>query len=111
MVGEKAGKQIASERYVRVCDDDVRAARERYVPRGIATTPVVVARAAAASDAELDRLCVSRIARFKRPKEYVWLDVLPKNNNGKVLKTELRRLYANRAKQQMPQGSQQANHS
>jgi Acyl-CoA synthetases (AMP-forming)/AMP-acid ligases II len=71
----------------------------------------VVARAAAASDAELDRLCVSRIARFKRPKEYVWLDVLPKNNNGKVLKTELRRLYANRAKQQMPQGSQQANHS
>jgi long-chain acyl-CoA synthetase len=71
----------------------------------------VVARGAGASDAELDRLCVSRIARFKRPKEYVWLDVLPKNNNGKVLKTELRRLYANRAKQQPPQGSQEANHS
>ena len=30
------------------------------------------------------------IARFKRPKRYVYLDALPKNNYGKVLKTELR---------------------
>jgi long-chain acyl-CoA synthetase len=39
---------------------------------------------------ELDRLCVSRIARFKRPKAYVFIEALPKNNYGKVLKTELR---------------------
>jgi len=40
--------------------------------------------------AELDNLCLAKIARFKRPKEYRFLDALPKNNYGKVLKTELR---------------------
>jgi long-chain acyl-CoA synthetase len=39
---------------------------------------------------ELDRLCLSRIARFKRPKAYIFVEGLPKNNYGKVLKTELR---------------------
>jgi long-chain acyl-CoA synthetase len=39
---------------------------------------------------ELDRLCLESIARFKRPKEYRFLDSLPKNNYGKVLKTSLR---------------------
>jgi long-chain acyl-CoA synthetase len=39
---------------------------------------------------ELDRLCLSRIARFKRPKTYIFIEALPKNNYGKVLKTELR---------------------
>jgi acyl-CoA synthetase (AMP-forming)/AMP-acid ligase II len=42
------------------------------------------------SDAALDALCLEHIARFKRPKKYVFLDALPKNNYGKVLKTELR---------------------
>jgi long-chain acyl-CoA synthetase len=32
------------------------------------------------------------IARFKRPKDYVFIDALPKNNYGKILKTELRTL-------------------
>jgi long-chain acyl-CoA synthetase len=49
-----------------------------------------------AAPAELDRLCLSRIARFKRPKQYVFVDALPKNNYGKILKTELRRLDAER---------------
>jgi long-chain acyl-CoA synthetase len=40
--------------------------------------------------AALDAHCLERIARFKRPKRYVVLDALPKNNYGKVLKTELR---------------------
>ncbi len=40
----------------------------------------------------LDKLCLDRIARFKRPKDYVFLPALPKNNYGKILKTELRRL-------------------
>jgi long-chain acyl-CoA synthetase len=40
--------------------------------------------------AALDALCLSHIARFKRPKEYRFVDALPKNNYGKVLKTELR---------------------
>jgi long-chain acyl-CoA synthetase len=40
----------------------------------------------------LDRLCLDSIARFKRPRHYRFVDSLPKNNYGKVLKTELRRL-------------------
>lgn len=42
---------------------------------------------------ELDRLCLESIARFKRPKEYFFVAALPKNNYGKVLKTELRRQW------------------
>ena len=41
----------------------------------------------------LDDLCLSLIARFKRPKDYVFLDQLPKNNYGKVLKTVLRESF------------------
>lgn len=39
---------------------------------------------------ELDQLCLSRIARFKRPRAYLFFRELPKNNTGKVLKTLLR---------------------
>jgi long-chain acyl-CoA synthetase len=38
----------------------------------------------------LDAFCLTEIARFKRPKRYELVDSLPKNNYGKVLKTELR---------------------
>ncbi len=41
---------------------------------------------------ELDTLCLDNIARFKRPKRYVFVDALPKNDTGKVLKTRLREL-------------------
>ena len=44
--------------------------------------------------AALDQACRERIARFKHPKEYRFVESLPKNNNGKVLKTELRALLA-----------------
>ncbi|MDI1283427.1 MAG: AMP-binding protein [Reyranella sp.] len=51
----------------------------------------VVARpGASVTPAELDRLCLDNIARFKRPKDYKFVDALPKNNYGKILKTELR---------------------
>jgi long-chain acyl-CoA synthetase len=45
---------------------------------------------------ELDALCLARIARFKRPKDYVFVEALPKNNYGKILKTELRAMDAER---------------
>ncbi len=45
-----------------------------------------------ADKAELDALCLDNIARFKRPKDYRFVEALPKNNYGKVLKTELRKL-------------------
>jgi acyl-CoA synthetase (AMP-forming)/AMP-acid ligase II len=51
----------------------------------------VVARGAVGRD-ELDALCLENIARFKRPKEYRFVEALPKNNYGKILKTELRKL-------------------
>jgi acyl-CoA synthetase (AMP-forming)/AMP-acid ligase II len=40
---------------------------------------------------DLDSLCLENIARFKRPREYRFVEALPKNNYGKVLKTELRK--------------------
>lgn len=44
--------------------------------------------------AVLDRLCLDNIARFKRPKDWRVVAALPKNNYGKILKTELRRMLA-----------------
>jgi acyl-CoA synthetase (AMP-forming)/AMP-acid ligase II len=46
------------------------------------------------SVAELERLCLDNIARFKRPRDYRFVEALPKNNYGKVLKTELRKQLA-----------------
>ena len=58
---------------------------------------VVVAFVVGEADREaLDTLCLAHIARFKRPKDYVFVDALPKNNYGKILKTELRQLDAQR---------------
>jgi len=51
----------------------------------------VVARPGKALDAgALDAHCLAHIARFKRPKHYEFVEALPKNHYGKVLKTELR---------------------
>ncbi len=58
---------------------------------------VVVAYVAGeASPEDLDRLCLERIARFKRPKDYVFVSSLPKSNYGKVLKRQLREQDARR---------------
>ncbi len=43
---------------------------------------------------ELDRVCLDHIARYKRPKQYRFVDSLPTNNYGKVVKRELRELLA-----------------
>ena len=42
---------------------------------------------------ELDKLCLEHIARYKRPKEYKFVNSLPKNNYGKVLKKILKCPY------------------
>lgn len=55
----------------------------------------VVARPGSGVDqAALDGHCRDLIARFKRPKSYRFVDALPKNNYGKVLKTDLRDMLA-----------------
>src|SRR5262245_43092036 len=38
---------------------------------------------------ELDRTCLDRIARYKRPRDYRFVEALPTNNYGKVVKREL----------------------
>jgi long-chain acyl-CoA synthetase len=53
---------------------------------------IVTKPGASIADSALDQLCLDHIARFKRPRQYRFVDTLPKNNYGKVLKTELRRL-------------------
>ena len=60
---------------------------------------VVVAYVVGEADrGELDALCLDGIARFKRPKDYVFVSALPKNNYGKILKTELRERDARQTK-------------
>ena len=56
------------------------------VPRA----PLLDEAARAAFERVLDAHCLEHIARFKRPRTYVFLSELPKNNTGKVLKTALR---------------------
>ena len=43
---------------------------------------------------DLNAFCLEHMARFKRPKAYRFIDALPKNNYGKVLKTQLREIDA-----------------
>ena len=63
---------------------------EEVVACVVARTAASDAASNAALERALDALCLERIARFKRPKAYVFLAELPKNNAGKVLKTALR---------------------
>ena len=51
------------------------------VPTNDATRPTIE---------DLDRTCLDHIARFKRPRAYHFVDALPTNNYGKVVKRELR---------------------
>lgn len=46
---------------------------------------------------DLDTFCLANMARYKRPKVYRLVKALPKNNYGKVLKTELRTLESQQA--------------
>ncbi len=64
----------------------------------IAVAVLVCRPGAPPDETELDALCLQQIARFKRPKRYLFVDELPKNATGKVLKRELReRLAVSRA--------------
>lgn len=71
--------------------DEVSVVGKPHAEWGEEVVAFVVARngVSLAAD-ELDALCLDHIARFKRPKQYRFVGALPKNNYGKVLKTELR---------------------
>jgi acyl-coenzyme A synthetase/AMP-(fatty) acid ligase len=51
---------------------------------------IVLSTVDSADPAMLDTHLLERIARFKRPKRYEFVDALPKNSCGKVLERELR---------------------
>jgi acyl-CoA synthetase (AMP-forming)/AMP-acid ligase II len=51
------------------------------------------------TESALGQHCLERIARFKRPKRYVFVPALPKNSYGKVLKRELRQQLLSATKQ------------
>jgi acyl-CoA synthetase (AMP-forming)/AMP-acid ligase II len=53
---------------------------------------IVLTGPSAAIAEALDFHCLERIARFKRPKDYIFLDSLPKNSSGKIVKREVREL-------------------
>jgi acyl-CoA synthetase (AMP-forming)/AMP-acid ligase II len=55
---------------------------------------IVAAPGAAVDAAALDAHCLAHIARFKRPKQYRFIETLPKNSYGKVLKRALRERLA-----------------
>lgn len=77
---------------------EVAVVGERDAAWGESVVAVVVLQPGAAEDAAasaaLDAHCLATIARFKRPKRYVFVDSLPKNATGKVLKRELRERLA-----------------
>ena len=51
---------------------------------------VVLREGASVSDDELDAHCRERLAKYKTPKGFRFIDALPRNPSGKVLKRELR---------------------
>lgn len=54
---------------------------------------VVLKPGAALTEEQVIRFCQGKIARYKIPKSVVFVDQLPRNPAGKVLKTELRRQF------------------
>lgn len=59
---------------------------------------VVCERGQTVEAAALEALCHQHIARFKHPREYLVVSELPKNNYGKVLKTELRQALSSHSR-------------
>ena len=55
----------------------------------VVTACIVCEDGARIEESMLDKFCLDRIARFKRPRRYHFLKSLPKNNYGKVLKSRL----------------------
>ena len=54
---------------------------------------VVLKQGQTATPEEIIEFCRPRLAGFKRPRSVVFVDALPYNQMGKVLKKELRETY------------------
>jgi acyl-CoA synthetase (AMP-forming)/AMP-acid ligase II len=47
-----------------------------------------------AEPAEIEAFCLTQLARYKVPREYIWLDDLPRNAMGKVQHFRLKEMLA-----------------
>jgi fatty-acyl-CoA synthase len=65
-------------------------------PRWVEAVVAIVVRKPGAplDEPEVLAHCVARLAGFKQPKAVVFVDALPKNPSGKLLKRELRQAHA-----------------
>ena len=62
---------------------------------GEMVTAVLVSRTGApVDDATMELHCRSTLADYRRPKRFIWVDALPRNPYGKVLKRDLRDRFA-----------------
>jgi len=89
------GENIASSEVERVLYEHESVVEAAVVGRpderwGEVPIAYVVVRSPATTPAELIEHCGHQLARFKIPKEVVFVDALPRNPSGKVLKRELR---------------------
>src|SRR6478609_2174920 len=90
------GENIASSEVERVLYEHAAVVEVAVVGRpddrwGEVPVAYVVRRAGATTTPdELIEHCRAQLARFKVPKDVVFIDTLPRNSSGKVLKRELR---------------------
>ncbi|MHB1126694.1 MAG: AMP-binding enzyme [Bacillota bacterium] len=66
-------------------------AKQGYVGQAF---PLVEFRVVMTSE-ELIEFCTRHLARYKKPRSVDFIEALPRNPSGKVLKTELRKMYGN----------------
>ncbi len=57
------------------------------------------------TEPELIEFCKARLASYKKPKSVVFIDELPKNNYGKIVKRELRDKYGGHVKSSKKNGA------
>jgi fatty-acyl-CoA synthase len=91
------GENIASSEVERVLDEHPAVEEVAVVGRpdarwGEVPVAFVVCGAAPPSPAELEGFCRGRLSGFKTPKAFRFVDALPRNPSGKVLKRSLREL-------------------
>jgi len=61
---------------------------------GEGVVAVLVARAGEVPLADIQRVLDARLAKFKHPRRFFWIDALPRNAMGKVEKAALRAKHA-----------------
>jgi acyl-CoA synthetase (AMP-forming)/AMP-acid ligase II len=71
------------------CVKDVAVIGLPHIKWGEMVTAVLVRRENRSAD-DLDDYCRNNIPDFRRPKRMVWVDELPRNSYGKVLKRQLK---------------------